>query len=124
MIQRSPSVLDRVLTAAAERLAQSPAIPVQARAEFQRQAFLVMQDQWSRSFGGESLWVRIYAPKVGAQAREERRGRILQALDAGMSTLDAARAHGVTERYVRKLRNSPRVESSGPPAEHEGNAHR
>lgn len=124
MIGRNPSVLDRVLTAAAERLAQSPAVRPENRAEFQRQAVLVMQDQWSSMFGGESVWVRVYAPRVGAQAREERRGRILRALDAGVPTLDIARAERVTERYVRKLRNSPRVESSAEPAEDGATANR
>lgn len=113
--ERKSSILSRVITAAAQRLAQDPAIPVENRQAFAATAASVMHAQWSAMFGGETVKVRVYAPHQSATARADRRARILEHLRRGHRPADIAAAEGVSERWVRKLRAELMgMESSAP----------
>lgn len=103
-MSRAPSILSRVITATATRLAQHPSIPAENRPAFAATAETVMHGQWADMFGGETVWVRIYAARSNSQARADRRARILLALAAGQSVATVAHSEGVSTSWVRKLR--------------------
>lgn len=114
------SMLTRIIAASAERLAQDPRIPLEAREAFRQAAVTTMHGLWSSAFGGETAWVRLYVPRRDAPQREARRRRILAALAAGELPARVADREGVTLRWVQKLdqarraagANSPCMESS------------
>lgn len=123
MNTRVPSLLTRVISAAAERLASDPAVPMESRLAFRQTAEHVMHAQWASMFGGETVWVRIYAPRKNTQAREARRARILAALAADQTTAEIARREAVSARWVQRLRkaaNPACMESSQPPVDDSG----
>ncbi len=116
---RPPSILSRVITATAERLAQHPSILPENRGAFVQQASSVMHHQWSAMFGGENVWVRVYAPRNNTQEREARRDRILAALKAGEAAVAIAKRERVTADWVRKVAaRQSCIESRAVPVDH------
>ena len=122
-MSRAPSILSRVIHATASRLAQHPSIPLEARPAFAATAESVMHGQWADMFGGETVWVRIYAARTNSQSRADRRARILLALAAGQTVATVAHSEGVSRRWVRKLAQQaepPCMESSAAAADDAG----
>lgn len=119
-MSRPPSILSRVIEATACRLAQHPSIPVENRLAFAATAESVMHCQWATMFGGETVWVRIYAPHKSGQARAARRARIVQALAAGDVVAVVAKREGVSARWVRKVAELACIESSSAAADDQG----
>lgn len=103
MNTRVPSLLTRVISAAAERLADHPTIPLENRLAFRQAAEHVMHAQWASMVGGETVVLRIYASRMSPQTRDARRARILGALAAHEAPAAIAKREGVSARWVRKL---------------------
>lgn len=114
MAERNPSILTRVIGAAAERLAQHPSIPPENRVAFRQAAESVMHGTWASMFGGETVWVRIYAARITAEDRARREARILEALALGDAPEAVARRERVTVRWVQKLRKRTACINSSP----------
>jgi Mor family transcriptional regulator len=115
---RQPSILARVISASAESLAQRLQVPAANRQAFVDTAEAVLAAQWSTLFGGEIVRVRFYAPKESQHQREQRRQRIVAALQAGEAPRAIAKREGVTREWVYRLAKvtAAGMERSQPPA--------
>lgn len=103
MSTRPPSILARVISASAVSLAQRWQVPADNREAFVATAESVLAEQWSALFGGETVRVRFYAPKESQRQRDDRRQRIVAALQGGESARAIAKREGVSHRWVNKL---------------------
>ena len=100
---RPPSILARVITASAERLAQSLDVPQAARPAFRDTVESVLHGQWASMFGGETVRVRFYASRENQRQRDARRQRILAALKAGELPRAIAKRENVSPSWVHRL---------------------
>ena len=99
---QSRSLLQTIIHAAAERLADDPCIPDENRAAFRATAVSIFEQQVSAVLGADT--VRITGWIIPPSVRQSRRERIEQALRTGEALKAIAGRELVSERYVRKLR--------------------
>jgi len=91
-----------LLTQLAERCATSPVLERAVTSAVRSTLPGIIQGVLRELFPGET--VRLYIPKIGAESRTERHTSVLQALDAGRSAQEVAKALGVPARTVRHIR--------------------
>ena len=99
---QSRSLLQTIIHAAAERLADDPCIPDENRAAFRATAVTIFEQQVSAVLGADT--VRISGWIIPPSVRQDRRERIERALRDGETPKAIAGRELVSERYVRKLR--------------------
>lgn len=95
-------LLQTIIHAAAERLADHPAVPAPHKAGFRLAAISIFEQQVSAVIGADTL--RISGWIIPPSARHDRRERIMQALASDEPPKRIAGRELVSERYVRKLR--------------------
>lgn len=98
---RPPSILSRVITASASSLAQRLQVPPANLQAFVSTTEAVLSAQWCSLFGGET--VRVYAPRETQRQREERRERIVAAIERGESPRAIAKRESVSPSWVHRL---------------------
>lgn len=116
--QRPASLLTRIIAACALRLAQHPAVPPENREAFEAAARSVMHQLWSEYIGGESVWLRLYAPRTSPLEREQRDARIRAAIAADLSPEVIASKERMSVRHVYRIKaalTSQRVDLSADP---------
>ena len=98
---RTPSILARVISASADSLAQRLQVPAANRQAFVATTEAVLAAQWCSLFGGET--VRVYAPRETQRQRDDRRARIVAALQRGESPRAIAKRENVSPSWVHRL---------------------
>jgi hypothetical protein len=107
-------LLQIIIRAAAERLAQDACIPAANREAFRASAVAIFEQQVSAIIGSDTL--RISGWAMPPSARHDRRERILASLAAGEPARQIAARELVSERWVRRLRSeAERAGGSFPP---------
>lgn len=110
------SILERVIAASAERLAQTLHVPAADVPAFKQTVERELYGQWATRFSGESVRVRLYVAKESAVQRALRKNRILQALRAGDAPRTIALRENVSPQWVNRVAQSARQNGnlSGP----------
>jgi len=98
---RPSGLLTRIITAAADRLAQHPSIPVDSREAFSAAAVSVFECAINDMLGADS--VRFGGWAIVPSQRNARRERIIEAIRAGHSTAEIASRELVSQRQVQRL---------------------
>lgn len=99
---KTPSILTRIIAAAAARLAEDARIPVENREAFRRTAVCVFEGAVVDLVGAERM--RLQGWKMTPSARTARRQRIVAALAAGESVASIAQRERVSRRWVERVR--------------------
>jgi len=100
---RPTGLLTRIITAAADRLAQHPSIPAESREALSAAAVSVFECAINDMLGADS--VRFGGWAIAPSQRNARRERIIEAIRAGHSTAEIASRELVSVRWVNKLRS-------------------
>jgi DNA-binding NarL/FixJ family response regulator len=99
--QEPRGLVRRIIAAAADQLAQHPAIPAEAREAFRATAISVIEHQITAMLGCDS--VPLAGWTIVPSERQARRERIVEALQRGESPRAIASRELVTVRTVQRL---------------------
>lgn len=100
---RSPSILETIITASAERLAQTLRVPCADAPAFVSAVERTLYAEWASRYQGEGVRVRLYVARECRAARVERRNRILRALRAGEHSRAISKRENVSPSWVHRL---------------------
>lgn len=101
MASTDPLQPDNLLATLSERAAASPLLETAVMLAVRATLPGVIQGVLREMFPGETI--RIYIPKIGAANREQRDASVANAIESGLTVLEAAKRTGVPETTVRRI---------------------